>query len=252
MEEQSKPKKLKTEQLSDYLLSNECSSIGSNSTKTTQITSSDDDDESVSNGDDGFGRTNQCIHSILIHPMSFPLLIFLNDIEEQNHHIPEYTYTTLNGFNCCDKYSRRDHVFAATVLDWEHGETDFAEKLLFNINQSKIGESLVKSAGEKQVVRTLYSGKVDFIFHKKASEKNCNNKSSVVALFKFGINNSTWLTKQDQIIKYVDMLRTNKHPNYKIDQPLLISVITSNESMKTGNEIKSWAKEYVSDDEKNI
>ena len=49
--------------------------------------------------------------------------------------------------------------------------------------------------------------------------------------------------KQHQILKYVNLLRANSDPNYKIDQPVLLSVITINKkSQINNNRIKIWAK----------
>ena len=174
----------------------------------------------------GFKIANKTVRSVLMHPIVFPLLLYLNDVNEHNDH-PEYIRGAFKHFVCDDPRNMRDNVFEATAMNWEQKETDFTQNLLSRINENDIGKALFVTSSEKRIsgksevrVGKAETGQVDFIFH---------NHQSVVALFEFGINNDKWWTKQDQILKYVQMLRLNKDPNYKIDQPMLLSVITINE-----------------------
>ena len=198
-----------------------------------------------SNSPNAFGRTSDNLRSVLMHPMGLPLVVYLNGI--QNHHDhPAYIKNVLDNFtNSRNDDSRlRDNVFAATALDWGGGETDFTEKLWFNINYCEIGEELLTTAREKKVVKEKETGKVDFIFHEKVLVDQ-SSASSVVALFEFGIGNGMWWTKQDQVLKYASMLlqtNTDNNNNYKIDQPVLLSVITINDSSKSQDaNIIKWA-----------
>ena len=173
---------------------------------------------------------NKIVCSVRMHPISFPLLLYLNDVVDEQHNenlLPEYIRSAFQHFVCDDPRNMRDNVFEATAMNWEQKETDFTQNLLSRINENDIGKALFVTSSEKRIsgksevrVGKAETGQVDFIFH---------NHQSVVALFEFGINNDKWWTKQDQILKYVQMLRFNQDPNYKIDQPMLLSVITINE-----------------------
>lgn len=232
-------KKLKVESSTDNEGCNERrpnSDLGSNSTKTPSPSTTG---STSSNPDDGFRQTNQCLRSVLVHPMCLPLVIYLNDVPFTQYH-PNFVWTALNGFATDDDCCLRENVFAATALDWNSGESDFTKKLLFNINHCKIGESLLKTDGEKQIVGNRgETGKVDLIFREKESE------SSIVALFEFGLNSNIWWKKQNQILKYVNILRTSTDHNYKFDQPILLSVITinENESKSSDDKIIKWTKD---------
>ena len=245
MEEQGNPKKLKVVTSSDSAgIACSSSDLGKNSTVMQSPSKS-----SICRG--GFEQTDRCMRSVLMHPICFPLLIHLNDIDREEYH-PEYVWTLLDGFAIgrSDDRISRENVFGATTMDWEHGETDFTEKLLFNINQRKIGASLFTTTAEKHIAgKEKGRGKVDFIFHTTEIE-NTKKKPTVVALFEFGINNSIWWVKQDQVLKYVEILRSNKNAKYKFDQPMLISVITINEPKTKSNKIKKNAKESVDDKER--
>lgn len=198
----------------------------------------------------GFDLTNHTLRSILMHPMCIPLFFYLNEIPRN-----KATGVTLPAhlWEAFDDYSRKytdnsmntrcDYVFAATALDWNGGETDFTSKLLFNINHCKIGDAQLTTDGEKQIIGNwAETAKVDFIFHEKEKDKDGN--SSVIALFEFGLESKIWWTKHHQLLLYVKMLLSNKDPNYKINQPILLSVITINqkESVMNDANIVQWIK----------
>ena len=230
-----------THQASCRSNSNSSSLSDSVESDTTTIPST----STVSNSNDGFQRTEFLLRSVLMHPICLPLVIYLNDVLP-NLDLPEYIRTALNSFICRDKKSRREDVFAATVLDWNGEESDFTEKLLFNINHCKIGASAVTIAkGEKQIVGHYGElGKVDYIFKER-------NTSSVVALFEFGIEHDKWWKKQDRILKYLKMLRRNGNENYTVDQPLLLSVVTINPPPSSNkNKSKKSAKKKSRNDPK--
>ena len=182
------------------------------------------------------------MRSVLMHPISFPLLLYLNDIRATKGLAQHFVLA--NHFECFDPFDKRGQVFAIAASGWEGGETSFTKRLLSIINYYEIGNSrFVTIPSEKTIFGKsdeedgkAVTGRVDFIFHKYNTDNT--KKSSVVALLEFGINNNTWWTKQDQILKYVEMLRLNNDPNYKIDQPMLISVITINNTDLTQQNIE--------------
>ena len=232
-----------------HMASSSTSDLGSNSTKIHSASAS-------SNANGGFGQTNDYMRSILMHPMCFPLVIYLNDIPESDDpNLPKYIWRALKGFNSstsiCTDATRtwRDNVFADTVREWNGGETDLTEKLLHNIKNFKMKNSPVETDGEQCIVgNPEEKGRVDLIFHEKG---NSNSAQKVVALFEFGIENEMWWTKQDQILKYVKMLRTGASNKYKIDQPMLLSVITIKNKTTIGNENKKSRKDKLKDESRS-
>jgi hypothetical protein len=195
----------------------------------------------------GFAATNEILRSVLMHPMGLPLLFFFNNVNAAKQF--GYVKAALDGFNSItDDRRLRENVFAATVLDWQVGETDLTKKLMFNIKHCKIGDSLLTTDREKQIIGNEgQKAFVDYIFSEK---KDATGKSSIVALFEFGLQNNNWWTKQHQILKYVQMMRTEEDPNYKIDQPILLSAITINEESKIGGDSKKRTREEMSDEAK--
>ena len=187
----------------------------------------------ISSAAGGFKNENNLVRSVLMHPMCFTLLIYLNNVDIKDEH-PEYVWSALKDFVLDDPTNMRENVFAVAACDWEGGETDFTQNLLSNINLFKIGMTHFTTTSEKRIsgeseeqTGKAGTGQVDFIFHKQ--EQDEDKRSSVVALFEFGIDNAIWWQKQDQILQYVEMLRFNKDRKYKIDQPILLSVVTFNE-----------------------
>lgn len=230
----------------------DASKLGSDSTRLQSVSTSSDPAA-------GFAVTNDHLRSVLMHPMGLPLVFYLNDAlnkltANQRDCVQsqlKYVQTAFDNFTSCDDISSlRDNVFAATVLDWQGGETELTEKLMFNMMQCKLGDPLLTMDREKYIVGNgdNRKGIVDFIVRKE---------TSIVAMFEFGLDNSIWWTKQDQILKYVKILRTNVDPNYKIDQPMLLSVITINkvgkkiEKRKIGDDGKESEKEKLSETERN-
>ena len=203
-----------------------------------------------SNSSVGYRQTKHNLISVLMHPISLPLLIYLNNMKKQDEH-PEYIWSALTRFILDDPTNMRENVFAVTTLDRNNGETDFNAKLLFHINDYEIGKSLFITAGQTQISSVLKetgraeTGKVDFIFH--TNESDDNNKSSVVALLNVGMNHELWWKKQDRILKYVKLLRRTNGTHYKIDQPLLISVITFNEEAKNESNDDTFGKQRATD-----
>lgn len=240
--------------------------LGSNSTKSQSASASADPKA-------GCKETNISMRSVLMHPICLPLVIALNDVQKLKNadadanQIPAYVSTAFARFRSNDDNTERKNVFAATALNWGDGETDFTKKLVLNIDCCKIEESLLVTEGEKEIGRAINEiGKVDVICHKKNIESvtscttttttttdNSSSKSSVVALFEFGLGHEKWWAKQDQILKYVKTLCTNKDKNYKIDQPVLLSVITINKNSQSKDKnIMKWKggdevnkKEYI-------
>ena len=210
------------------------SAMGSDASKSKSVSASSDPDV-------GFVVTNNHLRSVLMHPMGLPLLCFLNNINAANH--VAYVKTALDDFNSSDDTSLRslrENVFAATVLDWEGGETDLTAKLMFNIKLCNIGTSLVTPDEEKWIVgNDGQRGRVDYIFSEK--QVATDEKSSIVALFEFGLENHNWWTKLHQVLKYVALIRTNEDPNYKIDQPILLSALTINSTSKIVGDSKKRA-----------
>ena len=202
---------------------------------------SDSTTSSSSDPDVGFAVTNDLSRSVLMHPIALPLLCFLNNENAANQ--VAYVKTAIDGFNSIDDKilrSLRENVFAATVLDWQDGVADLTEKLMFNIKHCNIGASLVTTDKEKQIVgNDGQKGKVDYIFSEE--QDPTNKKLSIVALFEFGLENNNWWTKQHQILKYIAIMRTKEDPNYKIDQPVLLSVITINSTSKIEGDLKKRA-----------
>jgi hypothetical protein len=79
---------------------------------------------------------------------------------------------------------------------------------------------------EKEVTGSGGTGKFDLMFHEANSSDD--GKKSVVAMFEFGFEGQNWWKKQDQLLIYASMIRKNNDKNYKIDQPVLLPVITIN------------------------
>jgi hypothetical protein len=274
-----------------------------------------------SNTENGFKQMGIYLRSVLIHPICFPLLYYLNDISlsndtksEDDTILYDFIQKSLSDFSEKDhKVAKkaRENVFAATALDWNGMEKDLTTKLLYNINHCQIGNPLVVTNGEEEVKgENNRKGKVDLMFlgneiasdsttgststsnedgkslrndgekpfssdddkafiindgesHNvddvkpsiKSDVKLSNNTSPpVVAMFEFGIGNDIWWTKQDQILKYLQMLQVKNDERIQIGQPILISVITINakESKVTDREVEAWSKKdsQLSDDDK--
>ena len=130
----------------------------------------------ISNAAGGFKNEDNLVPSVLVHPMCFPLLIFLNDIRKTNEHLPGYVLTALKGFVCCDEYDMRSFVLDAAASNWKGTETDFTRKLLYNIDLFKIGmphftTTSVSGTSEEQTGKESGVGQVDLIFHKRGKIK---------------------------------------------------------------------------------
>ena len=182
----------------------------------------------------GFATTNRHIRSVLMHPMCLPLLIYLNDVPSESypdqihhhHHHLAYIRDALEGCQkrCDDDDDtiHRNHVFAATVSDWQgDSEKDLTTKLKTNMEMLKLGIAHVSTHGEKNVGIKGNHGRVDFLF-------NQENSPSVVAMFEFAIDHGIWWRKQDQLLNYLKILQDNPAGNDKFDGPVLLSVITIN------------------------
>ena len=222
------------------------SNLGSNSTKIQSPSQS-------SNSPGGFDQTNKHWRSVLMHPLCFPLLIYLNDVDKTaNSNFPKYVRAVLDGFKSEDDLSKLELVFAATAMDWVSGETDFTQKLLYNMNYCKIGVPRITTTREKQIVGERgKTGILGFVFLDK---ERSTGKSSVVALFEFGLSINMWWTKQDQILQYVKMLKAGTDPNYKFDQPMLLSVITierENTGTNKSSNVEKCAWKELNANEKN-
>jgi hypothetical protein len=204
---------------------------------------------------DAFQQTNYHLRSILMHPMGLPLAVYLNNIPrnpenlDNDDMLPEYIWAALDDYSdrCKDNGKWRDNVFAATALDWNGGEKDFTKKLLLNIKHCKVGDAQLTTIGEKKITGSRgETAIVDFIFHE--NELGNNGKTSVIGLFEFGLESKMWWTKQHQMLMYVNMLLAGNDPNYKIDQPILLSVITISQDKSIINDkCKKSRMEKVSD-----
>ena len=201
----------------------------------------------------GFATTNHHVCSVLMHPMGLPLLIHLNDVPSESysdHHLP-YVRDALNSYQqlCTDDVNNRNHVFAATVLDWQDGsETDLTSKLVTNMEILKLGMPRVTTYGEYSIGVRGDKGRVDFLFQDSQSQQQQN---SVVGIFEFAIDNREWWKKQDQLLKYVKILQGNPNGIVKFDGPVLLSVITIDKGGGYHDEqIPSFDAETITDKEK--
>lgn len=193
----------------------------------------------------GFATTNRHECSVLMHPMGLPLLLYLNDAQNQLTAAKQLAYVqnALDGFVSGDDPIVRENLLAASVLDWESGViTELTKKLGINLAICQIGESLLSMECDKHIVnRSWYEkGVVDFIFHEKKKNDagtGTNSGSSIVAMLNFALEDNHWWAQQFRILKHLNMLRENQDENYKIDLPLLLTVVTietRNSSMDNG------------------
>jgi hypothetical protein len=195
----------------------------------------------------GFQHTEFRSRSFLIHPMGFPLLIYLNDIPRHIDH-PSYVWYALDGFMFDDgggdpnDRTLRENLFAATALNWQDtsDERSFTKQLLFNIRHSPIGESLPTIDGNKKVVGSYYYGErhtctIDFLFHKHFPHEDFpdevgtdGQRSSIRAMLELGLDHAEWWKTHDHMLKCVSILQSTPQ-RYRIDQPVLLIVMTVND-----------------------
>jgi hypothetical protein len=165
--------------------------------------------------------------SILMHPIGLPMVVYLNDIIN-NQEQPEYVRNALNDFVSDDL----DKVFVDAALAWKKGNEKNLTQLLFkNINEAgrQLNKELLKCAeGGKEVREEVRTGILDLMFHE--ANNSSDNRKSIVAMFEFGFDDQNWWTKQDQLLDYASMIRKNLDKNYKLDEPVLLSVVTINKS----------------------
>ena len=212
----------------------------------------------------GYTETNYYMRSVLMHPICFPLLCYLNDVPRDSTNsdtvLHNYIWNTIDSVTVdrpnTDDCKKRENVFAATALDWGDDKTDFTQKLLFNINQCEKEDSLLTTSGAKAIIGDYEEKvKIGMICHKKDTDigpsgtigSTSTSQSSIVALFDFGLeendDGTMWWSRQHQILKYVKLLRANADQNYKINQPVLLSVITINKTSKIDDDkIIGWSK----------
>ena len=79
-------------------------------------------------------------------------------------------------------------------------------------------------------------------------------KRSVVAIFEVGVHHDKWWKKQNQILKYVNSIRTLPTSPFKFDQPILLTVMTVSKIQKNKNADNtgtSSTNNNMTDDEHN-
>lgn len=177
----------------------------------------------------GFKTTNRHMRSVLMHPIGLPLVIYLNDVPSGSYSDRHLAYIreALNSYQNLfgDNMNNRNHVFAATVLDWRDGtETDLTSKLKTNMQILNLGTPHVTPYGEECVGIKGDLGRTDFLF----TVAKQDGSEAVGAIFEFGIAHKNWWKKQDQLLKYVKILQDNPKKTVKFDGPILLSVITVN------------------------
>ena len=184
----------------------------------------------------GFGRTTHRVCSVLMHPMGLPLLIHLNDVPSESysdHHLP-YIRDALNNYQqlCTDDVNNRNHVFAATVLDWQDGcEVDLTSKLVTDMTMLRLGNQYGTTSRDDEVGMKVDKCIIKFLF--RDSQKKQDASSSVVAIIQFGIAHGNWWKKQDQLLKYV--LHNNPGGSDVFDGPILLSVITIDKGVENSS-----------------
>ena len=187
-----------------------------------------------SNNDNGFKTTVDYLRSILMHPFGLLLASIFNEVLLCeiifDCWIDLSSREDLFMYSSCDV---RDKIFSSAISEWTSQlEVDLTKSIFSNI-EKQIRENRLRGYGTNETSLTIKAeksvgsnkGRMDFIISKK-SDINIQSKPSVVMIVEFGIGHNIWWQKLDQILKYVTLLRGEAEPNYIVDQPILLTVIT--------------------------
>ena len=221
----------------------------------------------------GFATFHAKLRSILMHPMGMLLTTLLNDVAPPNIPSEEFwrvangvmndpnflTYTA----GTCD----RDDVLAAAILKWdgkpETGLTTIIKRYVEALSNTgridgyggKSGSSLQFQAEKGTIRKTNTSndvvpsdaqyGLMDFVISEvendSGTSKDLKRKPPIVAIFEIGINHDAWWVKTDQILEYVNSIRSTKKTEdckFSFDQPILLTVMTIQKNADNGNDAK--------------
>ena len=238
----------------------------------------------------GFATFHAKLRSILMHPMGMLLTTLLNDVAPPNIPSEEFwrvangvmndpnflTYTA----GTCD----RDDVLAAAILKWdgkpETGLTTIIKRYVEALSNTgridgyggKSGSSLLFQAEKGTIRKTNTSndvvpsdaqyGLMDFVISEvendSGTSKDLKRKPPIVAIFEIGINHDAWWVKTDQILEYVNSIRSTKKTEdckFSFDQPILLTVITihkkqhANDAKKMKSSVLPVANQSISSDD---
>lgn len=218
------------------------SSSNSNSNRAETISSS-----SVTQH--GFSIINEKLRSILMHPIGMLLAALLNDAPRPNIQSEEFwslVNTDQNGtfLTYIADRADRNYVFAAAILKWDGRKETELTTTIHSYIESLSARGRIDGYGDETGNSLLFerevntatgrvpkgSGFMDFVVSEHNNNTTTNaTKRSIVGIVEVGIEHAKWWRKTDQILKYVESIRSSAEADnsrFSFDQPILLTVIT--------------------------
>lgn len=204
----------------------------------------------------GFYHTSVCLRSILMHPIGLLLASHLNEVPLSDILYTELLWTDLSGVVVVDKKKRlnyetsrhvHDTILSSTMVEWNTTSKNdltaaIKKKIDIEIEKKTLhGYGTVEDEALLTIEKEIEVGDdqeeeghviVDFVISKQCiDDENHPSKRSVVMTIQFGRCHNKWWQLMNQNLSFVKFLTQNNNKgndDYRMDQPLLLTVVTMN------------------------
>eukprot|EP00980_Cylindrotheca_fusiformis_P025518 scaffold13976_cov144-Cylindrotheca_fusiformis.AAC.1 len=178
---------------------------------------------------------DESLHSVLSHHLGLPLLYALHgeDVATLEYHGKKTTFLTPA------KHRRLNGILAKAVVEWQTGRTLSNEAQLTKMLVEKINEQLnsFNALNELKVEEVEKpDGHINIVCREVESKKDFV-ESTPFFVIEIGLGGIDWWWKKlDQGIMYVDKMcaQSMQLTNGRFDKPLLLAVLTFDESVCEG------------------
>ena len=184
-----------------------------------------------------------------MHPIGMLLAALLNDAPRPNIQSEEFwslVNTDQNGtfLTYIADRADRNYVFAAAILKWDGRKETELTTTIHSYIESLSARGRIDGYGDGNGNSLLFerevntatgrvpkgSGFMDFVVSENNNDATTNaTKRSIVGIVEVGIEHDKWWRKTDQILKYVQSIRSSAEADnsrFSFDQPILLTVIT--------------------------
>jgi hypothetical protein len=169
------------------------------------------------------------LRSVLSHRLGLPLLYALHGKDPGRLKYLGKERPSL----CREEEGRLNEVFKEAVCEWKAGsllkkETQLTKILVKKIIEQNTPFNALHELKVKEIEKP--DGHIDIIFS-EAESKNDQIESTPFTVIEFGLNGIDWWKKLDQGVIYLDRMRAKYQlPCVRFDKPLLLAVVTHDES----------------------